>query len=188
MSDGATLPALRQELLQSAVDEYYSAMAEKGQVPALGRDVSNFELTSDCKLRLKAFPGIELVGRYSRPLALTTIASRRGGSAAIRDGLGFVDWSARRKLPSVAQQALRKVDDEAAAAALASTADIDESIDSLIDVVDTAAQTTQTLPTDRPTDPERAPRARHDPANFARYESGAREQIGFPPAADRGLP
>ena len=32
------------------------------------------------------------------------------------DELGFVDWSARRKLPSIAQQALRKVDDEAAAA------------------------------------------------------------------------
>ena len=97
----------------------------------------------DWKLRLKAFPGIDIVGRYGRPLALSTIASRRGGSAAIRDGLGFVDWSARRKLPSVAQQALRKVDDEAAAAALASTADTDERIDSLIDVVDTAAQTTR---------------------------------------------
>ena len=129
MSDGVTFPALRQELLQTTVDDYYSAMAEGGQVPALGRDVSNFEVDG-------------------RPLALSTIASRRGGSAAIRDGLGFVDWSARRKLPSVTQQALRKVDDEAAAAALASTADIDKRIDSLIDVVDTAAQTTQTLPTD----------------------------------------
>ena len=133
-SDGATLPALRQELLQTTVDDYYSAMAEGGQVPALGRDVSNFELADDWKLRLKAFPGIDIVGRYGRPLALSTKASRRGGSAAIRDGLGFVDWSARRKLPSVTQQARRvaeKIDDEAAAAALANTADIDERIDSL---------------------------------------------------------
>ena len=42
----------------------------------------------------------------------------------------------------------KKVDGEAAAAAIASTADLDKHIDSLIDVVDTAAHTTQTLPTD----------------------------------------
>ena len=147
-SDGATLPSLRRELLQTTVDDYYAALADKGLLPAFGRDVSNFELTSDWKLRLKAFPGIDIVDRYGRPLALSTIAGRRGGSAAIRDGLGFVDWSARRKLPSATQQALSKVDDEAAAAALASPADIDERINSLIDVVDAAAQTTQTLPTD----------------------------------------
>ena len=61
-----------------------------------------------------------------------------------------MNWSARRKLPSVTQQARReaeKVDGEAAAAAIASTADLDKHIDSLIDVVDIAAQTTQTLPT-----------------------------------------
>ena len=146
-SDSTALPSLRRELLQTAVDDYYAALADKGLLPSFGQDVSKFELARGGQLRLKDFP-VAIVYSRGKPLALATIASRRGGSAAIRDGLGFVNWSARRKLPSVTQQALRKVDDEAATAALASTADIDERTDSLITAIDTAAHTTQMLPTD----------------------------------------
>ena len=103
---------------------------------------------------MKAFPDINIVNSSGKPRALATVASKRGGRGAIGDGLGFADYGrARRKLPLIAQQILREVDDEADAAALASTPDIDERADSLITAIDTAAytvgtQTTQTLPAD----------------------------------------
>ena len=93
-SDGTALPSLRQELLQTVVGDYYAALADKGLLPALGRDVSKFELARGGQLRWKDFP-VAIVDSRGNPLALSTIVSRRGRSAAIRDGLGFVNWSAR---------------------------------------------------------------------------------------------
>lgn len=91
----AALTPLQRELVRTAVNDYYHALAEKRQTPALGHDFSKFELVSG-RLRLKAHPGLDLVNsRDDTPLALSTIASRRGGTIAIRDGLGFVDWQPR---------------------------------------------------------------------------------------------
>lgn len=97
------LPAVRQELLQTAVDDYYNTLSERGQTPTLGRDYTKFELVSG-RLRLKAYPTIEIVNsRDGKPMALSTIARRRGGGNAVRDELGFDDW---RRAPALAPQAL----------------------------------------------------------------------------------
>ena len=88
--------SLQQELLQTAVDDYYNAAAEAGLTPSLGRDPGKFELV-DGQIRLKAYPNLNLVNKRSgRPLALSTLASR-GGTKAIREDLGFADWSQTRK-------------------------------------------------------------------------------------------
>ena len=69
---GPTVASLQQALLQSAVDDYYNAVAEKGQVP-LGRDPSNFEIVGR-ELRLKAYPNVRIVNVRSRaPLALSQV-------------------------------------------------------------------------------------------------------------------
>jgi len=102
-SGTAVIPSLRQELLQAAVDDYYNALAEEGLTPALGRDTTKFELVEG-QLRLKAYPEIDLVNsRTRKPLKLSTISGRRGGAAAIRDELGFSDWT--RKTTSLRAQA-----------------------------------------------------------------------------------
>ena len=76
-STSATL-SLQQELLQTAVDDYYNAAAEAGLTPSLGRDPGKFELV-DGPIRLKAYPNLDLVNKRSgRPLALSTLASRGG--------------------------------------------------------------------------------------------------------------
>ena len=100
-SEGATTQSsvtlsLQQELLQTAVDAYYNAAAEAGLTPSLGRDPGKFELV-DGRIRLKAYPNLDLVNKRSgRPLALSTLASR-GGIKAIREDLGFANWSRTRK-------------------------------------------------------------------------------------------
>ncbi|WP_215897628.1 hypothetical protein, partial [Acinetobacter baumannii] len=74
---------LQQEILQTAVDDYYNALARKGQTPALGRDYSRFELVRG-QLRLKAHIDIALTNtRTGKPLDLSTIASRRGASGYV---------------------------------------------------------------------------------------------------------
>jgi hypothetical protein len=102
-TETAAIPSLRQELLLAAVDDYYNALADGGLTPALGRDTTKFELV-DGQLRLKAYPEIDLVNsRTRKPLKLSTISGRRGGAAAIRDELGFSDWT--RKTTSLRAQA-----------------------------------------------------------------------------------
>ena len=116
----ATL-SLQQELLQTAVDDYYNAAAEAGLKPSLGRDPRKFELV-DGRLRLKAYPGLDLVNKRSgRPLALSTIASRPGGGVAIREELGFADWTRQKKssLPAQAVESLQTADSELGEAAAA---------------------------------------------------------------------
>ena len=85
-SDGAAVQiSICQELLQTAVDDYYNATAEGGLTPSLGRDPSKFELDGDGQPRLKAYPNLNLVNKRSgRPLALSTIVRQPGGAIAIR--------------------------------------------------------------------------------------------------------
>ena len=106
----ATL-SLQQELLQTAVDNYYNAAAEAGLTPSLGRDPGKFELV-DGQIRLKAYPNLDLVNKRSgRPLALSTLASR-GGIKAIREDLGFPNWSRTRKtLSANGERALQQAVD-----------------------------------------------------------------------------
>ena len=115
-SEGATTrssatSSLQQELLQTAVDDYYNAAAEAGLTPSLGRDPGKFELV-DGRIRLKAYPNLDLVNKRSgRPLALSTLASR-GGIKAIREDLGFANWSQTRKtLSANGERALQQAVD-----------------------------------------------------------------------------
>ena len=117
-STSATL-LLQQELLQTAVDDYYNAAAEAGLTPSLGRDPGKFELV-DGQIRLKAYPNLDLVNKRSgRPLALSTLASR-GGTKAIREDLGFADWAAKKSsLPAQPVEALQTTNLELGEAAAA---------------------------------------------------------------------
>ena len=140
---GARIVSLRQENLQSAVDDYYTALVKLEGEPQLGRDPSNFELV-DGELRLKAYPNVKIINsRTGTPLSLKTIYVR-GGPEVVRSGrgLGFVDWqytTARRRLPSPIAQ-LEKVADEANAAATTDDPDsIDEFVDRVISGVDAGA-------------------------------------------------
>ena len=118
MPTSATL-SLQQELLQTAVDDYYNAAAEAGLTPSLGRDPGKFELV-DGRIRLRAYPNLDLVNKRSgRPLALSTLASR-GGTMAIREGLGFADWAAKKSsLPAAAVETLQTTNLELGDAAAA---------------------------------------------------------------------
>ena len=115
----ATL-SLQQELLQTAVDDYYNAAAEAGLTPALGRDPGKFELV-DGRLRLKAYPNLDLVNkRTGSPLSLSTVAGRPGGGVAIREELGFADWTRKKSsLPAQAVQSLQTANRQLGEAAAA---------------------------------------------------------------------
>ena len=109
-SDGAAVQtSIRQELLQTAVDDYYNATAEGGLTPSLGRDPSKFELDGDGRPRLKAYPNLNLVNKRSgHHLALSTIARQPGGAIAIREELGFSDWTqAKSSFPAKAVESLQ---------------------------------------------------------------------------------
>ena len=110
--------SLQQELLQTAVDDYYNAAAEAGLTPALGRDPGKFELV-DGRLRLKAYPNLDLVNkRTGSPLSLSTVAGRPGGGVAIREELGFADWTRKKSsLPAQAVQSLQTENQELGLAA-----------------------------------------------------------------------
>ena len=76
----------------------------------------------DGRLRLKAYPRIELINsRTGAPLALGTLAGRTGGGSAIQDELGFTDWQrrGRQQLPSKAIAVLQAAGDELGAVAAA---------------------------------------------------------------------
>ena len=110
--------SLQQELLQTAVDDYYNAAAEAGLTPAMGRDPGKFELV-DGRLRLKAYPNLDLVNkRTGSPLSLSTVAGRPGGGVAIREELGFADWTRKKSsLPAQAVQSLQTANQELGLAA-----------------------------------------------------------------------
>ena len=110
--------SLQQELLQTAVDDYYNAAAEAGLTPALGRDPGKFELV-DGRLQLKAYLNLDLVNkRTGSPLSLSTVAGRPGGGVAIREELGFADWTRKKSsLPAQAVQSLQTANQELGLAA-----------------------------------------------------------------------
>ena len=112
-------PSLRQELLKDAVDRFYDGVSKREGLNPLARDYSKFEVASSGQLRLKAYPGIKIVAiRNGEPLSLKTIYSSKGGGKAIREDLGFPDWSSKKpSLPATAVAALQKADEELGAAA-----------------------------------------------------------------------
>ena len=81
----------REKLLRGAVNDYYNALADQGFTPSRGRDYNKFELV-DGQLRLKDYPDPIVNSRTGAPLAFSTVASRQGGSKAIREDLGFDSW------------------------------------------------------------------------------------------------
>ena len=121
-SDGAVVQtSIRQELLQTAVDDYYNATAEGGLTPSLGRDPSKFELDGDGRPQLKAYPNLNLVNKRSgRPLALSTITRQPGGAITIREELGFADWTrAKSSFPAQAVESLQTANRQLGEAAAA---------------------------------------------------------------------
>lgn len=112
--------SLEQELLQSAVDDYYNAQAKRGFTPATGRDYTKFILDKKGRLCLKAHPDFEIVNRRNgTPLALSTLAGR-GGSNILKNELGFIDSVRKQKLPTKTLVALKsaKTDLDRASAAV----------------------------------------------------------------------
>ena len=140
--------SLQQELLQTAVDDYYNAAAEAGLTPSLGRDPGKFELV-DGQIRLKAYPNLDLVNKRSgRPLALSTLASR-GGTKAIREDLGFADWAAKKSsLPAQAVEALQTTNLELGEAAAAVDSVELEDLGQTVTEVSDAIQRMETALTD----------------------------------------
>ena len=121
-SEGATIQtsSLQQELLQTAVDDYYNQFQRESLTPALGRDHGKFELV-DGRLRLKAYPNVEIVNkRTGAPRALSTVANQPGGGVAIREELGFVDWARKKSsLPAKAVESLQTENQQLGEAAAA---------------------------------------------------------------------
>ena len=149
-STSATL-SLQQKLLQTAVDDYYNAAAEAGLTPSLGRDPGKFELVDgqNGQIRLKAYPNLDLVNKRSgRPLALSTLASR-GGTKAIREDLGFADWTAKKSsLPAQAVEALQTTNLELGEAAAAVDSVELEDLGQTVTEVSDAIQRMETALTD----------------------------------------
>ena len=147
-STSATL-SLQQKLLQTAVDDYYNAAAEAGLTPSLGRDPGKFELVDGGQIRLKAYPNLDLVNKRSgRPLALSTLASR-GGTKAIREDLGFADWTAKKSsLPAQAVEALQTTNLELGEAAAAVDSVELEDLGQTVTEVSDAIQRMETALTD----------------------------------------
>ncbi|KAK3804052.1 hypothetical protein RRG08_028970 [Elysia crispata] len=84
----------KQQVLATAVDDYYDALLKKGIKPSLGRDINNFELDRGGSLRLKGYPDINIVNtRTSAPNTLDYVAGKmKGGGEIVRRKLGFSDW------------------------------------------------------------------------------------------------
>ena len=140
--------SLQQELLQTAVDDYYNAAAEAGLTPSLGKDPGKFELV-DGQIRLKAYPNLDLVNKRSgRPLALSTLASR-GGTKVIREDLGFADWAAKKSsLPAQAVETLQTTNLELGDAAAAVDSVELEDLGQAVTEVSDAVQRMETALTD----------------------------------------
>ncbi|KAK3715337.1 hypothetical protein RRG08_062245 [Elysia crispata] len=120
MALGHRLPAQRRKVLQTAVDAYYkNVWDEQGLAPGAGRDANNFMLDGAGRLRLKAYPNINIVNaRTGRPNAFSTIAGQKGGADAIHEKLGFADWDRNtKKLTDAEAAALKKADQQLGEAA-----------------------------------------------------------------------
>ena len=98
--------SLEGQLKQTAINDAY----ESWGAPEGGIDPNNFVYTEKDGLRLKKYPEIDLVTiRTKKGLALASIAGTRKGAAAIREELGFTDYT--RKKAVAAKKALQKAAD-----------------------------------------------------------------------------
>ena len=98
--------SLEGQLKQTAINDAY----ESWGAPEGGIDPNNFVYTEKDGLRLKKYPEIDLVTiRTKKGLAIASIAGTRKGAAAIREELGFTDYT--RKKAVAAKKALQKAAD-----------------------------------------------------------------------------
>ena len=105
-----------QRVLASAVNDYYKNLtSDQGLSPELP-DINQF-VPVDNRLRLKNYPDINLTNaRTGRPNTLGYIAGHwKGGGEAIRQDLGFPNWSP--KLSAAAAAALHRANQELGKAA-----------------------------------------------------------------------
>lgn len=99
-------------LLKSAVDDYYNVQIMSADDAPIAIDPNDFMLLSSGELRLKKFPEIPITNTTTKaPLALSTIARKLGGLAAVRRGLGYTEYpnptsAHHRELPPQAVEAL----------------------------------------------------------------------------------
>ncbi|KAK3796167.1 hypothetical protein RRG08_018164 [Elysia crispata] len=126
LRQAADAPGLtqRQKTLATAVDSYYNALAKEGIIPSLGRDINKFVLDRGGRLRLKAYPDINIINtRTGRPNTLNYVARQmKGGGDAVRQDLGFSDWNpgaGKQKLPPGVTEDLNRVDQQLSEAASA---------------------------------------------------------------------
>ena len=83
---------MKQEILKVEVDAYYDKLYEKfGIITPEIKFTDEFILIKR-ELRLVNFPDIRIIGKRGEPLSLNTIAVQRGGTEAVRKGLGFTDF------------------------------------------------------------------------------------------------
>ncbi|KAK3769713.1 hypothetical protein RRG08_004962 [Elysia crispata] len=124
LRQAADAPGLtpRQKTLATAVDGYYSALAKKGIIPPLGRDINKFVLDRGGRFRLKAHPNINIINtRTRRPNTLNYVAKQiKGGEQIVRQDLGFSDWNpgaGKQKLPPEVTEDPNRVDQQFSEAA-----------------------------------------------------------------------
>ena len=145
--DDIATTSLSSELLTGAVDGYYDDLGEG--YPAAGKDYQKFEVDRKGQLRLRAHPGVDLVGRSGKPLKLTSIARKKGGRTVIREELGFSDWGGRKTtLPAEAVIQIQQADGvlgEAAGGSL-EVADVDRATHALTEAEETALKTINDSP------------------------------------------
>ena len=107
-ADPLTL-SLDAQLKQTAIEDAYKSWG----TPEGGINPNNFIYTEDNGLRLKNYPDISLINiRSKKGLAFSTIAGTRRGASAIREGLGFTDYTRKQKLTTAGVATLQKSSDD----------------------------------------------------------------------------
>ena len=106
---------LKQKTLATAVDDYYNALAKKGIIPPMGRDINKFVLDLGGCLRLEAHPDINIINTNTgRPNTLNYVAKQiKGGGEIVRQDLGFSDWNpgaGKQKLQPAADSEINRED------------------------------------------------------------------------------
>ena len=102
---------LGQKTTAGAANDYYKMLAEEQGLRPEMPDLSRFVVDKYGRLRLREYPDINLINENTgRPNQLTTIAGYKGGRYAIRQNLGFPNWSP--KVSAAAKAALREANQE----------------------------------------------------------------------------
>ena len=98
---------LEQQNISGAANDYYRMLAEDQGLRPEMPDLSKFVVDKYGRLRLREYPDINLINENKgRPNKLTTFARYKGGRDAIRQNLGFPNWSP--KVSAAARAALLK--------------------------------------------------------------------------------